>query len=63
MKHIEYYNNIYLDGFCLLDIISVTIEGAVGGSEDVAACYDGASAVGGHLSRRHQAHLQSIYYH
>ena len=27
----------------------------------MAACYDGASAVGGHLSWRHQAHLQSIF--
>ena len=61
MKHIEYYNNTHLDGGCLLDIISVTIEGAVGRSEDVAACYDGASTVGGLLSRRHKAHLQWIY--
>ena len=37
----------------------------MGGSEDVAACYDGASTEGGHLSWRHQAHLKVhryIYY-
>ena len=33
----------------------------MGGSEDVATCYDRASAVGGHLSWRHQPHLHGIY--
>ena len=36
---------------------SVSIEDAVSRSEDVAACYDGASTKGDHLSWRHQAHL------
>ena len=36
---------------------------AVGRSEDVAVCYDGASAEGGHLSWRHQAHLNMKWLH
>ena len=40
----------HLDRVWFLDIINVAIEGAVGRSEDVAACYDRASAEGGHLS-------------
>ena len=51
----------YLNKCCVFNIISAAIEGAVGRSEDVAACYDRASAEWGHPSRRHQAHLQSIY--
>ena len=51
----------YLNKCCVFNIISATIEGAVGCSEDVVACYDRASAEWGHLSRRHQAHLQWIY--
>ena len=43
-----------------LDIINICIKSTVGGSENVAACYDGASTEGGHLSCRHQAHLQWI---
>ena len=48
----------YMDGGCFLDILCVGIEGAVGRSEDVAVCNDGATTVGGHLSWRHQANLE-----
>ena len=41
-----------------LEIISASVKGAVGGSEDVAVCNDGATTVGGHLSWRHQANLE-----
>ena len=51
----------YLNKCCVFNINSAAIEGAVGRSENVAACYDGASAEGGHLSWRHQAHLQGVY--
>ena len=51
---------MYLNKCCVFNIICATIEGAVGCSEDVVACYDRASAEWGHLSRRHQAHLQWI---
>ena len=53
--------NQNLERFWFLDIINVLIKSAVGSSEDVAARYDGASAVGGHLSWRHQAHLQKFF--
>ena len=50
--------NLYLNRGWFLYIIGVTIEGAVCGSEDVAAGYDGASAIGFHLSScRYQTHL------
>ena len=48
----------HLDRGWFLDIIYVAIEGAVGGSENVAACYDGTAAVGFHLSRGHQTNLE-----
>ena len=50
----------HLDGGWFLDIISVGIKGTVGGSEDVAACYDGASAPGGagRVSTRRQTNLK-----
>ena len=57
------YLHIYtshLDRGRFLYIMYVPIKGAVGRSEDVAACYDGAPTVGGHLPWRHQAHLQWI---
>ena len=50
----------YLYRVWFLYIIGVSIKCTVGCSEDVAGCYDRSSAVGGHLSWRHQAHLQGI---
>ena len=52
--------NQNLERFWFLDIINVLIKSAVGSSEDVAACYDGASAIGGHVSWRHQTHLEKF---
>ena len=62
MRNAKIFNyfqySTHLNGHRFLDIIYVAIESAVCSSEDVAACYDGAATVGGHLSWRHQAHLK-----
>ena len=50
--------SLHLDRGWEHDITSVAIEGAVGRSENVAAGYDGAAAVGRHLSRGHKADLE-----
>ena len=52
--------NQNLERLWFLDIINVLIKSAVGSSEDVAACYDRASAIGCHVSWRHQAHLEKF---